>query len=132
MSKTENLSLGFEETTENTRTHSDALKNVFSDQLVYHLNENNMSVDRFCTLMGIKKNTYRNWINGVNMPTLSTMEQIARILNCAPKDLVSRKVKPLDPAAEKHRLEWQVIEDVRKLSLDELREIANIIELLKR
>lgn len=126
MTKIEKQKLDLEEATKTN------LAEVFPEQLTHYLEESGMSNDRFCTLMGMTPNALYGWKRGKSLPTLTKVEEAAKVLGCEVKDLVTRKAPEIDESKSAEKLRLNVQLQLIDLPYEDVKLVAEIVETLSK
>ena len=86
-------------------------KRIFSKNLRYYLNLNNMQQKELAQILGIRPSTITNWLKQTAMPQVSTIQKIAYYFRIGKSDLVDEK---LDSDSN---LDARIISDIRTVNM---------------
>lgn len=86
-------------------------KRIFSKNLRYYLNLNNMQQKELAQILGIRPSTITNWLKQTAMPQVSTIQKIADYFRIGKSDLVDEK---LDSDSN---LDARIISDIRTVNM---------------
>lgn len=86
-------------------------KRIFSKNLRYYLDLNDMQQKELAHVLGIQPSTITNWLKQTAMPQVSTIQKIADYFRIGKTDLVDEK---LDGDSE---LDARIISDVRTVNM---------------
>lgn len=68
-------------------------KKIFSSNLKYYMNINNVDRNKLCNDLGFKYTTVREWTNGTAYPRIDKIESIANYFGISKSDLIENKEK---------------------------------------
>lgn len=86
-------------------------KRIFSKNLRYYLDLNDMQQKELAHVLGIQPSTITNWLKQTAMPQVSTIQKIADYFRIGKTDLVDEK---LDSDSD---LDARIISDVRTVNM---------------
>lgn len=86
-------------------------KRIFSKNLRYYLNLNNMQQKELAQILGIRPSTITNWLKQTAMPQVSTIQKIADYFRIGKSDLVDEK---LDSDSN---LDARIISDIKTVNM---------------
>lgn len=86
-------------------------KRIFSKNLRYYLNLNNMQQKELAQILEIRPSTITNWLKQTAMPQVSTIQKIADYFRIGKSDLVDEK---LDSDSN---LDARIISDIRTVNM---------------
>lgn len=86
-------------------------KRIFSKNLRYYLDLNDMQQKELAHVLGIQPSTITNWLKQTAMPQVSTIQKIADYFRIGKTDLVDEK---LDGDSD---LDARIISDVRTVNM---------------
>lgn len=86
-------------------------KRIFSKNLRYYLNLNNMQQKELAQILGIRPSTITNWLKQTAMSQVSTIQKIADYFRIGKSDLVDEK---LDSDSN---LDARIISDIRTVNM---------------
>ena len=71
-------------------------KQVFASNLKYYLKENNATQIEVCQLLGIKPNTFSDWVNAKTYPRIDKIELLANYFGIEKSDLIEKHIENND------------------------------------
>lgn len=86
-------------------------KRIFSKNLRYYLNLNNMQQKELAQILGIRPSTITNWLKQTAMPQVSTIQKIADYFRIGKSDLVDEKLD------SNSNLDARIISDIRTVNM---------------
>lgn len=77
-------------------------KEVMARNILYYMEKQNVTATEVCTALGIKQNTFSDWVNAKTYPRIDAIEKMAQYFGISKAFLVE-DIKPIDIFTDEER-----------------------------
>lgn len=102
-------------------------KEIMAANIKYYLYINGLSQSDLCRTLGIKINTFSDWVNAKTYPRIDKIELMANYFGIEKSDLVEEKAKIKDKIIEESlNILKELSPEAKEIALEQLRSLSRL------
>lgn len=110
----------------------DENKKIMADNIQRYMDQRGITRQQLCDALDIKYTTLRDWLKGLTYPRIGKVEAMANYFGCEKSDLIEQKADNSVRDVQITERELRIIQDVRRMSEEQMQAFENFLRTLQR